>query len=334
MSNDQHTRLTASDLKALEAQIEAEISALPALETTITVSWRAKALGTISAFGAVITLTIVEFIRSFGAIIIAVLFAMLEYERVRHGALALGQVESSAVLIAFAIVCANIIHPIYALRAHARQSDLLVTRQTARGILGNIGNRLFSPSSTRKVDNTHNATLSASAFIITITTIILAVYDVLSPLITQLATGQATRPTIILISEFIMGLGLSIGGVLMLQAIAHEIALRAFDFDTRSPQELLAEAHAQRNAQIADIRERVKLAYMTAKIQDEQRKKQAGNGTVQAIAPVISAIPEGDEQAHHTTNGMTNGAGNHADFLAVNGNGRVPYSNGNGNVNS
>jgi len=323
MSNDQLTRLTASDLKALEAQIEAEISALPPIEANFSVSWRAKALGAIASFGAVITLTIVEFIRSFGAIIIAVLFAMLEYERVRHGALALGQVESSAVLIAFAIVCANIIHPIYALRAHARQSDLLVTRQTARGILGNIGNRLFAPSSTRKVDNTHNATLSASAFIITITTIILAVYDVLSPLITQLATGQATRPTIILISEFIMGLGLSIGGVLMLQAIAHEIALRAFDFDTRSPQELLAEAHAQRNAQIADIRERVKLAYMTAKIQDEQRKKQAGTG--QAITPVISAIPEGDEQAHHATNGK----GNHADFLALtNGAGGYPHQNG------
>lgn len=339
MSNDQYTRtrLTASDLKAIELEAQAEISALPPIETTITVSWRSKALGTISAFGAVITLTIVEFIRSFGAVLLAVLFAMLEYERVRHGALALGQVDSSAVLIAFAVVCANIVHPIYVLRAHARQADLYVTRQTVRGMLGNIGNRLFAPSSTRKVDNTHNPTLSASAFIITITTIILAVYDVLSPLITQLATGQATKPTIILISEFIMGLGLSIGGVLMLQAIAHEIALRAFDFDTRSPQELMAEARAQRNAQIADIRERVKASYMQAKISDEQRKKAgAGNGMVKAITPISAIGNEGDVLAdeHNHTNGITNGAGKHTDFLAVNGNGLGHYSNGNGNGNS
>jgi len=333
MSNDQLTRLTASDLKALEAQIEAEISALPALETTITVSWRAKALGAIASTGAIVTLAIVEFIRSFGVWLLVIGFAWLEYERVGHGAIALGMEEASASTLALVFVLANLTHPIYVL-SHVHKSELSVTRHTIRGGIEWLKSRFFAKSETRRVDSTFNPTLALSAFLLTMTTIVLALYDVLSPLITQLATGQATKPTIILITEFIMGAGMSIAGVLFLQASAHEAGLKALSFDTRSPQELLAEAHAQRNAQIADIRERVKLSYMTAKIQDEQRKKQAGNGTVQAIAPIISAIPEGDVHNPHATNGMTNGAGNHADFLAVNGNGRVPYSNGNGNVNS
>lgn len=298
--NDHHqyTRLNSSDLRAIEAQVEAEIAALPPLEDVVKVPWRTKALGTIASAGAIITLAIVEFIKSFGAIVIACLFAGLEYSRVQAGASALGLEYGKSTLIALAIVCANVIHPIYTLRAHTKAHDLFVTRHTVRGVFTNIYNRIFAPSSRRKVDTTHNPTLSASAFIITATTIVLAVYDVLSPLITQLATGQATKPTIILISEFVMGLGLSVGGVLMLQAIAHEIGLQSLSFDTRTPDEIRAEAHAERLAEIARIRERVRLAYMQAKIQDEQRKKSItanGKGSHDFLDPNGEGYPRRNE---------------------------------------
>lgn len=52
--------------------------------------------------------------------------------------------------------------------------------------------------------------------------------------------------------------------------------------------------------------------------------------TTPKIAPVVSAIPEGDEQAHHTTNGMTNGKG--TDFLALTNGAGHGYQNGNGNA--
>jgi hypothetical protein len=277
------TPLNDADYKRIEVMVNAETRALPPIDQTITITTRARALGAISSAGAIITLAIVEFVRSFGALALAIGFAWLEFTRVQHGGIALGMASNYAILTGLVVVMANVVHPIYVLRTHVSQSRVTVTRQTARGVLANWYTRIFAPAQLRDVDNTYNPTLSVSAFVLTITTIILAVYDVLSPLIKQLsgvvvldANGLPipARPDILLMAEFVMGLGLSIGGVLMLQAVSHELALRSLDFDVRSPEEILSSAKQARQTEIMAIRERIQAEYIIAKEAEMERKRQ------------------------------------------------------------
>lgn len=325
------TQLSESDMQRIYTLAQMEIDRLPKIDENTGVSWRAKALATISSAGAVLTLTVVEFIRSFGIWVLIIGFAWLEYERVSHGAKALGMQTESASTLAIVFVLANLIHPIFAL-AHIKKADLTVTRHTFRGGLEWLKSRLFDKAHTRNVDNTYNPTLALSALLLTGTTIILALYDVLSPLITSIATQTYTKPMIILMTEFIMGAGMSIAGVLFLQASAHEAGLRALSFDTRSPAEIVAQAKADRQAKIDKIYADTQARYMTAKIADMERKRLAkmGKATTKADEDMNA-----NDDYHHAHNGMTNGKGKVSDFLAVtmngfhqNGNGNAPKSDG------
>lgn len=315
------TRLTKSDVAAIEARYQAEAAAMPAPPTLEELT-RAElyavgaaptvetlrqqgysdhraltgSLDAIAGAGRVVTLVIAETIQSGAALIIGVVFAILEYWRVFHGAQALGQADQQAALIAVAVVVANVVHPIYRLRQLRGKPYHEARRMTGRGLLAGAWGRLTGAPVVERRAWDHNPVLDLAAVIITLTTVFLAVYDLIAPLLTSIITGTATKPGVILAVELIMGLGLSLAGVLFLQAAAHEIGVRVItdqparlgdvvsekratwesaraaavgraraDYDRRSAD------HAQ---QVADLRQRLADEYMAGKVADMARRQQ------------------------------------------------------------
>lgn len=298
------TRLTKTDLAAIEARVRAEVAALgaaPTIESLEAEGYRENKtlnaiLDAISGSGRVITLLIAEAIQSGAALIIAVVFAILEYWRVWSGAGALGQSIEQANLIAFAVVTANIVHPIYSLRHMRGVQHRTIVRQTGRGYFMAFIRRLTGRPTTDTIDWTYNPTLDLAAMLITWTTVILAVYDLVVPILSSIITGTATKPTLILVIELIMGLGLSLAGVFFLQSAAHEIGVRTLTDQPQRLGDVLSERRAVHDAQVATVRERITAEYHTAKIQDAERKVKS-NGKVATedflatqTAPRVAAV--------------------------------------------
>lgn len=217
--------------------------------------WLLNALDLITSTGRVITLFLAEAIQSLAALIIAIVFAILEFWRVHNGALALGQPESQAALIAIAVVTANVIHPIYALRELRGQTNFTVHKPTLRGYLGDAWHRIAGQHTTETKDLYFNPTLHLAASTITVSTIILAVYDILGPLLTGIFTNTLTKPPAIAVMELIMGLGLSVAGVFFLQAATHEIGVRILTDQPARLSTLLEQRTAEHNAAVAAARE-------------------------------------------------------------------------------
>jgi hypothetical protein len=272
-------RLTKTDLNAIEAETAMLAGVAPSAEQLRAAGVGGAerinaALDTISATGRLVTLMIAETIQAAAALVIAVVFAVLEYYRVQHGALALGQSHSQAVLIAAAVVTANIVHPIYSLRQIRGQTSVMVRRSTLRGALSAWWRRLAGRPVVESVDLYHNPTLHIAAAVITWSTIVLAVYDIVGPLVSEFATGQLSRPLIIALMELLMGLGLSVSGVFFLQSAAHEIGVRT---QTDQPQRLadvLAQRTAEHQARVEAIRVDVRERYAAAKLAELERKQE------------------------------------------------------------
>jgi hypothetical protein len=274
------TKLTKSELKQIEDEIAMVVGDEPTIDDVISdgfkqSDWLINTLDTISGVGRVLTLMVAEAIQSLAALIIAILFAILEYQRVQHGSIALGQSTSSASLIAVAIVAANVIHPIYALRALRGQSELEIKRMTGRGYWDAFWARLLGQPSSSKVDLYHNPTLHLAASMITWTTVVLAVYDILSPLLSELFGTGLTRPLPIAIMELAMGLGLSIAGVFFLQSASHEIGVRTLTDQPQRISEELSRRRHEHAIKVEQIREQITERVMSAKVADQERKEEA-----------------------------------------------------------
>ena len=153
------TQLTKSDLQRIEYEAQQLVGPPPTLESLVAEghresAWQIGALRWIADTGRVVTLLTAEAIQAGAALAIGGVFAVLEYQRVLHGALALGQPADQAALIAFAVVTANVVHPIYSLRAIRGQDRLQITRPTLRGFLGSFWRRLMGRPQTDQVDFT------------------------------------------------------------------------------------------------------------------------------------------------------------------------------------
>jgi len=273
-----YTRLTQADLKAIEARVSLEAGEVPTLESLQAEGYQEDTrlnslIDFISAAGRTLTLLIAEFLQACAVLIVCALFTILEYQRVLHGALALGQLPEAAQMIAVAIVAANVIHPIYRLRQLRGQEHLQITRVTLRGSLESCWKRLTGKSEVVQVDLYHNSTLHVAASIITWSTVLLAVYDLLSPLLNQIFAGAVSRPLPILLMEFLMGLGLSVAGVFFLQSAAHEIGVRTLTDQPKRLTDILQIKQQEYDERVTLIRERVTAEYMTAKVEDQARQK-------------------------------------------------------------
>lgn len=312
-----NTRLTKTDLAAIEERVKHEMTALPpepTLDTLRAEGYRENralntALDMIASTGRVLTLVIAESIQAIAAVLIAVVFAILEYYRVWHGAEALGQPPDQATLIAVAVVVANIVHPIYSLRALKGQGEIEIQRQTLRGWIEAFGRRLFGRPVVRREDAMHNPTLHAAAAVITWSTVLLAVYDILGPLLTQLVTGNLVRPLPIMLMELVMGLGLSIAGVFFLQSAAHEIGVRTLTDQPERLADRLAERKAQHQAAIADLRERITQEHIEGKLADAERQEAAKQTPPLGSALASGNPPSAADPARAQENDHVNGAG-------------------------
>jgi len=283
------TQLNSRELEQNERRIAYEIKALgdpPTLENLETNKsrWVNAVLTSIQAFGRILTLMVATAIQSLASILLLIVFSQLEYWRVVHGAIALGQSEQQASLIALAVVVANVVHPIMTISGKRGETHHQATSPTLRGWLGALGRRIFGKPKTKQVAWSANPTLEISALILTWTTIALAVTDLVAPLITAVATGTTDKPNIILMTELVIGLGLSIGGVLFLQAISADIGARILRDSSR---EQLVEKRRVYDEKVAEIRQRVTADSMRAKIADKARKaSMTGKEGTEANNPV------------------------------------------------
>lgn len=275
---DKQTRLTKTDLAAIEHEVSMLAGPSPTLESVTSeghteTRWLLKTLDVIAGAGRVVTLVAAELIQAGAALAICAVFALLEYWRVVHGAVALGQSSEQAGLIAFAVVVANVVHPIYALRQLRGQQQLTVIKMTARGFGEAFIRRLAGRPVVESVDLYHNPTLHVAAAVITWSTVVLAVYDILGPLLTQIATGEFTRPPLIMGMELLMGLGLSIAGVFFLQSAAHEIGVRTLTDQPQRLADVLAQRRSEHEQRIEQIRAEVRERYISGKLADQERKE-------------------------------------------------------------
>ncbi len=296
------TRLNKTDIQAIEYEVQALAGQPPSLDTLYAEGhteqrWLNRLLDVIAGYGRVMTLLIAEFIQAGAALIIGVVFALLEYWRVLHGAEALGQPRDQAALIAVAVVVANVVHPIYALRQLRGQSSLHITKMTGRGYFEEFWRRLWGKPVVESVDLYHNPTLHVAAAVITWSTVVLAVYDILGPLLSQVATGTFTRPPILIGMEFIMGLGLSIAGVFFLQSAAHEIGVRTLTDQPQRLVVLLDQRRAEHEARVEAIRAEVRERYIASKIADAERK---AADQVQPVNPTLPVPPVTEEDTQPT----------------------------------
>ena len=107
-------RLTKADLTAIEHETMLLVGDAPTIATLEDEGLREntsliKALDIIADGGRIITLTIAQAVQSVGAVLIAIVAGILEFERVKHGAVALGQSADGAVLIGVFVVL-SLIH--------------------------------------------------------------------------------------------------------------------------------------------------------------------------------------------------------------------------------
>lgn len=292
-------RLTKSDLNAIEYETAQLAGPAPSIESLRAAHGEnlglIRALELIRGGGRVVTLLTAELIQSGAALTICVVFAILEYWRVHNGALALGQDDAQAALIAFAVVVANVVHPIYSLR-NADGQEQTIIRQSLRGRVSNLWQRIAGEPDEQRVSWSHNPTLHIAAMVITWSTVALAVYDLVAPLLESILLGTATRPAPILLIELLMGLGLSIAGVFFLQAAAHEIGVRILTDQPPRLSDLLEQQQMEYARRRDAIREQVRERYMQAKAAEKQ-------------VPFGSTAPEQAVPASIRMNGHGNGHG-------------------------
>jgi hypothetical protein len=299
MTDQVQTRLTKSDLSAIETRVQADMAAL-GIEHEPTIADLQEqgytenramnaALEWISSAGRVITLFIAEFIQAFAAIALAVVFIALEAERITSGVIALGQHQEQAILIAIAFCVANLVTPIYRLRNLRGQTKITRYRWTVRGHLAAFWRRLTAQPQAYEVDVYDNPTLAFAEAAITWATLFLAFYAVLGVQLKAYeseawysAIGKViTESSLTEMMGLAAGAILAFGGVFGVQSIAHEIGVRTLTDQPTRLSDLLEQRKAERQAQIAAIRERAIADHMAAKIQDDQRKRGVpvtGNG--------------------------------------------------------
>jgi hypothetical protein len=292
----------------------------------------------ISAAGRVITLIVAELIQALAAIIIAIVFAMLEYQRVFNGASALGQIADQASLIAFAVVTANVVHPIYALRELRGQKEVIVVQHTLRGYLGGFWRRLIGKPTGKTVGFEHNPVLQIAATVITWSTIILAVYDILGPLVADVAAGTLKDTWPIALMKLAMGFGLSLAGVFFVQAASHEIGVRILTDQPQRLSDVLESQLAQRAASAAEITRqwealRAERATQEKAIRQQWEQDQAARD--QKIADVRQRVRSHYEAAKIASQGRKAGAAPGNDASPLSEGQALPvssagYRNGNG----
>lgn len=315
--SDQITRLTKTDLEAIEARIGHEMAALgapPTLEEVRAEGYQEntslnRALDWIAGAGRVVTLLTAEFVQAFAALGLALVFIILEAERINAGVIALGQHQQQAALIALAFTVGNAVLPIYRLRNARGQAQLQRTKSTVRGYLAAFWRRLVFKPTAYAVDHYDNPTLGIMEGAVTWATLFLAFYAVLGPMLARYESlpWYSAAGALVMQSSFTQMLGLlagallAVGGVFGVQSISHEIGVRTLTDQPPRLTDVLEARRVDYESRRADLRQRVTYEFMAAKLADDARKK-------------AERAPQGMQAAflaaQHPTS-TSNGNGNH-----------------------
>lgn len=256
--------LKKSDLNRIESEaqlrIEYELGDPPTLASEggrDRLTGLAEVQRWIEGLGAVVTTLVGEFLQAFGVILLAVGFVVLEVWRVYAGAKSIGQTETASVILAIALVGANLIHPIYTLRAHKAAGKVTRIRRTGRYIVNRLKGALIDEGGeVVEYDEDFNALLGIAALLVTVGTLGFAIIDLLpfegvsswSEFGGKFATPLDA--VVVIVGVFVSG-----GGVFFLQAVAHEIGVRTLSDRGQTSQERLDAArteYRQRRAEILD----------------------------------------------------------------------------------
>lgn len=280
--------LKKADYDAIERRAAFELESLgeaPTIEQLrqqghTETTWLNSAVDWIAAAGRVVTLLVAEAIQSLAVLIIGLLFALLEYDRIFHGSQALGMTPDQAGLTATAFVAANLIMPIYILRGLRGQTTIQVVKPTLRGYITTFWRRLAFKPTVETKDVYYNPALHTAASVITYATIFLAVYEVLGKVIQQYSTpGTPWFVSVVNVlsadlSTFIMvvaGLALSVGGVFFLQSAAHEIGVRTVTDQPARLTDVLEAKRREHEMKVHEIRQRA----LTEYVQERQAERKA-----------------------------------------------------------
>lgn len=310
------TNLTQAELTQREALIQAEIEARIGTEPTIerlqaqgytgANGWTTVTLERIGGAGRVLTLLVAEFAQAFAAPALAIVFILLEAERIASGAQALGQAPTQAGLIAAAFTVANAVLPLYRLRNVKDKAALTRKRGTLRGWIGAFMRRIFFKPQTYQVDVYDNPTLGLMEKAITGATLFMAFYAVLGPMLGRYSGETWFSALVSLIREsnlnqmieLIGGALLSIGGVFGVQSISWEFGVRVIVDRPQQLTGILEAKQAEHQAAALAIREQL-TAQFDANIEAERRRaerkaKRAGEGVTAVTTDVTPVTTKRD----------------------------------------
>jgi hypothetical protein len=211
--------------------------------------------------GATRTAILAERLQANGAWVLLIVGSLIEAERVFTGARTLEQSIPASVGLAIFFVLANVVHPIYSLRQHRGQGYTEVRRQTLAGLFEHVWFWLTKPPMTERRDLNYNPALDRAAKLITRAVIFAALIALLAPIFKSHGQSWTSMATLLdnpfLLIKVVTGIVFSLAGVLLLQAVAHEVGVRTLDDMSVTPEELLAKLRDERRQKEEAIYDRI-----------------------------------------------------------------------------
>jgi hypothetical protein len=219
--------------------------------------------------GATRTAILAERLQANGAWVLLIVGSLIEAERVFTGSRTLEQSIPASVGLAIFFVLANVVHPIYSLRQHRGQGYTEVLRQTLAGLFEHVWFWLTKPPMTERRDLNYNPALDRAAKLITRAVIFAALIALLAPVFKSHGQSWAGMATLLdnpfLLIKAVTGITFSVAGVLLLQAVAHEVGVRTLDDMSVTPEELLAKLREERRQAEQEIYDRILAEHLERK---------------------------------------------------------------------
>lgn len=164
---------------------------------------------------------------------------------------------------------ANVVHPIYSLRQHRGQGYTEVRRQTLAGMFEHVWFWLTKAPVTERRDLNYNPALDRTAKLITRAVILAAWIALLAPVFRSHGQSWASMATLadnpFMLVKVTAGVAFSLAGVLLLQAVAHEVGVRTLDDMSATPEELLAKLREERRQAEQTIYDRIHAEHLERK---------------------------------------------------------------------
>jgi len=296
-----YTRLTDKERESVKQEwyerVDLELGPEPTLEDTAVLIPNvelARKRSDIHQRGATRTAILAERLQANGAWALLIVGSLIEAERVFTGARTLEQSLFASVGLAIFFVLANVVHPIYGLRQHRGQGYTEVRRQTLAGLFEHVWFWLTKLPVTERRDLNYNPALDRAAKLITRAVILAARIALLAPVFRSHGQSWASMATLFdnpfLLIKVVTGIAFSLAGVLLLQAVAHEVGVRTLDDMSVTPEEMLLKLREERRQKEQAIYDRILAEHLERKqaLLAERRQRMP---ELPELAAVVEEVP-------------------------------------------